>query len=197
MSLLSEAFITAQNHALRRAPWALERLRGFAGRQVVLACGSIEIRFAINDEGYLGHVRDDAPTDVRIEVPLEQLPALATGDTPKSSLHLVGDADLAETTGFVLRNLRWDLDEDLSRLIGDVAAHRLGTVARGLRKAHSRAWEGARDNAVEFLTEEAALLVTHSESEALMPALLGLRDDLARCEKRLERLTRAIASLER
>lgn len=195
MSLLSEAFITAQNHVLRRAPWALERLRGFAGRQVVLVCGSIEIRFAIDDEGYLGHVRDDAPTDVRIEVPLEQLPALAAGDTP--SLRLVGDADLAETTGFVFRNLRWDLDEDLSRLIGDVAAHRLGTVARGLRKAHARAWEGARDNAVEFLTEEAALLVTHSEPEALMPALLGLRDDLARCEKRLERLTRAIASLER
>lgn len=194
MQALNSAFVAAQNHLLKRSPWALERLRGFSGKAVVLVSGSIELRFVIDDHGYLNEVTADFPTDVRVVVPLDQLPLLAGGSSQstKASVRLEGDAELAEVIGFVFRNLRWDIEEDLSHLVGDVMAHRLGASARWARKAHLRAWEGARDNALEYLTEEAHLLVTKAETAELMQPLIALRDDLARCEKRLERISRSL-----
>ncbi|MBL8445514.1 MAG: hypothetical protein JNK52_15850 [Zoogloeaceae bacterium] len=198
MQALNSAFISAQNHLLKRSPWALERLRGFSGKAVILVSGSIELRFAVDKDGYLKQVSDDFPTDVRVVIPFDQLPLLAGGgsQSAKASFRLEGDADLAEAIGFVFRNLRWDIEEDLSHLVGDIMAHRLGVSARWAHKAHVRAWEGARDNAVEYLTEEARLLVTSAESAELMQPLLALRDDLARCEKRLERISRSLPGLQ-
>jgi hypothetical protein len=37
-----------------------------------------------------------------------------------SAATISGSADLAETLGFVFRNLRWDIEHDLSRVLGDI-----------------------------------------------------------------------------
>jgi ubiquinone biosynthesis protein UbiJ len=36
---------------------------------------------------------------------------------------------------WLVDNVRWDLEEDLSRVIGDVPAHALGEVARSMVEA--------------------------------------------------------------
>lgn len=195
MRLLNSAFVFAHNHLLKRSAWALERLRGFSGKRVALAVGSIKVVFSIDDQGYLLDTGNDDGADVLIEIPLTELPFLAGNGTAagsRSTLRLDGDAELAETVGFVLRNLRWDLEEDMARLLGDVLAHRIGRAARSTHRAHLRAWESVRDNTLEYLTEETGLLLTRAQAAELTGPLIALRDDLARCEKRLERVSRTL-----
>ena len=50
--------------------------------------------------------------------------ALRTG-----TVHIEGDAEVAQTFSELLKHARPDLEEELSRVIGDVAAHQVG-VAR-------------------------------------------------------------------
>lgn len=197
MAPLTSVFVAAQNHQLGSAPWARERLRAYAGKGVTIAAGALVLHFSIGEEGYLRPVANAGASDVLIEVPLTELPALIRPGTDgvKAQLRLDGNADLAETVGFVFRNLRWDIEEDAAHFLGDIAAHRLGEALRTLRLAHMRIFEGARDNTIEYLTEEARLLVTRSDFDGLMPSLLGLRDDIARSEKRVERLSRTIRGL--
>lgn len=188
MNPIEHVFIAALNHLLQSAAWGRARLAPFAGRGASLALGPATLRFAITREGYAAS-SDDTPAAVNISLPLGALPGLiGVADAASGGVRLEGDAEFAEALGFVLRNLRWDAEEDLSRLVGDIAAHRVGEGARAAARAHTRAWQGLRDNLVEYLVEDGALLVTRQELAALAAELVTLRDDLARCEKRVERL---------
>lgn len=190
MNPIEHAFIAALNHLLQSAAWARTRLAPFADRGASLTLGPATLRFMVSAEGY-AVVADDTPPAVKISLPLEALPGLVglTGATA-GGVRLEGDAEFAEALGFVLRNLRWDAEEDLSRLVGDIAAHRVGEGVRAAARLQSRAWQGLRDNLVEYLVEDGALLITRAQLSTHGAELVTLRDDLARCEKRIERLER-------
>ena len=61
-----------------------------------------------------------------------------------------GDAEFAQEVSFLARNLTWDVEEDLSRVVGDIAAHRIVQGARQARdwgrEAAQRARARARPN---------------------------------------------------
>ncbi|MBO1996937.1 hypothetical protein J4714_13925 [Staphylococcus epidermidis] len=58
------------------------------------------------------------------------------GDKP--SIRIEGDVQFAAEINWLVDNIKWDVEEDLARLIGDVPAHTLGKFARmaaqGLRQ---------------------------------------------------------------
>lgn len=196
MNPIEHAFIAALNHLLHAAAWARTRLAPFADRSACLVLGPATIRFMVNSEGYAVACDDTAPA-VNISLPLQALPGLVgiAESAASGGVRLEGDAEFAEALGFVLRNLRWDAEEDLSRIIGDIAAHRVGQGVRSLAAAHARAWQGLRDNLVEYLAEDGAMLATRPQLSALAAELITLRDDLARCEKRVDRLVHAPSGL--
>ena len=76
-----------------------------------------------------------AGTTVSISLPADA-PLRDLIDRPSlfASGRISGSAELAECLGFVFRNLRWGAENDLSRLVGDIAARRL--VAGGKQLAH-------------------------------------------------------------
>jgi ubiquinone biosynthesis protein UbiJ len=46
-----------------------------------------------------------------------------------------GDVQLAAEVNWLTDHVRWDVEEDLARLMGDAPAHALGTAARSLALA--------------------------------------------------------------
>jgi ubiquinone biosynthesis protein UbiJ len=50
------------------------------------------------------------------------------GDKP--AIQIVGDVQLASEVNWLIENVRWDVEEDLSRIVGDAPAHAMGQVAR-------------------------------------------------------------------
>jgi len=105
-----------------------------------------------------------------------------------SAVRIDGNAEFADALGFVFRNLRWDVEEDLSRLVGDILARRTVLGAQSLRVGASRTWQALGGNLAEYLTDERPLLVARDALDAHGDELSRLRDDLARLEKRAERL---------
>lgn len=185
--------LAAINHLLARADWARERLAAHAGRCARLHAEPVELLFEIDNEGYLVAAERDVEPGVTLSLPLSALPGLVGGDANKAmnAVRIEGNAELADTLGFVFRNLRWDAEEDLSRLFGDIVAHRMILGAGSLRQMHARAWAGLTGNLAEYLAEEQRALVTHGALAALADELRALRDDLARLDKRVGRLTAA------
>ena len=47
-------------------------------------------------------------------------------------MKIEGDVQLAAEMGWLAENLRWDAEEDLSRLIGDAPAHAIAEAGRRL-----------------------------------------------------------------
>ena len=82
--------------------------------------------------------------------------------------------------------------DNLSRVVGDVAASRLEKLARGVLGVKGEiAWRLA-ENWIEHLREEAPLLAKKQQVEGFVHAVDTLRDDTARLEKRLAVLEAAV-----
>lgn len=106
------------------------------------------------------------------------------------SVHIEGDAEVAQTFSELLKHARPDLEEELSRLVGDVAAHQVGTAARSLLQFAQRAATTFSQNVSEYLQEEGRDVPSHTEAEEFMAAVDKLRDDVDRIEARIAMLER-------
>ena len=186
------------NRVLSDYPLARDRLRAHAGKTVAAKVGPLDMIMRVSDHGEMemvgeGGVRGEnqAVPDVSFQIPLALLPRLARGDESAfSEVVFTGDGELAATFSMVARNVEWDIEEDLSHLVGDIAAHRIVGTAKSFGGWTQDANTRLMANLAEYLTEERRSFITRRELEELAIANEALRDDLARFAVRLNKLAR-------
>ena len=106
------------------------------------------------------------------------------------SIHIQGDAEVAQAFSELLKQAQPDLEEELSRVIGDVAAHQVGNAARAAFGFGRRAIDTLTQNVAEYLQEEGRDLPTRTEADEFVAGVDKLRDDVARLEARLAQLNK-------
>ena len=104
------------------------------------------------------------------------------------SIELSGDAETAQSFQRLLADGKPDIEEELSSVFGDVAAHGLGDIARNVSRWGKKAHETVRQNVREYLQEESRALPSRYEVDAFRQQAETLRDDVERFEARLRRL---------
>ena len=164
------AFCFLLNGLLDRERWARERLARFVGQ-------ALELRLPL-----LPPLRVYVAPGGRVE---------AGGPQPAAVITLSGidgSGALAEELRQLARHLRPDVEEELSRLVGDVAAQRIGdgvrAIARWQRDAAVRAGEALAD----YVIDERKMLVRRAELAALAADIARLTRALAALEQRIARL---------
>jgi ubiquinone biosynthesis protein UbiJ len=182
------AFCFLLNHLLAAEPWARERLAPFAGETLELRAPPLPaLRFSILPGGTL-QAGGTTPGLVMTLKP-ELLGALGRGE--EHALRAVavdGNAKLAAEVLVLARQLRWDVEEDLSRLFGDIAAHRLAEAGRSFVAWHLDAAQRLAAAVTDYATDEKQFLARRAELDTLAESVARLRDAIARLDKRLERL---------
>jgi ubiquinone biosynthesis protein UbiJ len=96
-----------------------------------------------------------------------------------------GDALVAQQFQRLLRYGRPDLEEELSTVIGDVAAHGVGEFVRGAVRWVDETRRTMGENVGEYLQEESRAVPCRHEVDAFRKDVNELRDDVARFEARL------------
>ena len=168
-------------------PWARARLVPFAGETVEFtAPPAPPLRLAIGDGGRIAP-GEAAPT-LRFSLRAGALSTLAAGgDEPLlRAFDVSGNAQLASEILLLARHLRWDAEEHLSGLVGDVLAHRIAGAANAVAAWHLDAARRLAENVVEYAIEERRLLVPRGEFGVFTADVAQLRDRVARLAKRLE-----------
>jgi ubiquinone biosynthesis protein UbiJ len=103
-------------------------------------------------------------------------------------VEMSGDAATAQRFQKLLGLAQPDVEEELSRIIGDVAAHQIAEVARGVGKWARDARRTMGGNIREYLQEESRDVPTRYEVERFSQQVGTLRDDVERVAARLSRL---------
>jgi ubiquinone biosynthesis protein UbiJ len=177
------------NHLIQSESWAQERLRMHAGAKFLVDSGPLKVSLAIDDNG-LFHMTDAAATpDVTLTLPADAVvKALFERDKLFSSVRLGGVVDVAESLAFVFRNLKWDAEADLARVVGDIAARRLALFGQALAKGLQDGLHKLAENGKEYIVEDSALLPPERDLAAFGNAVEQLRADVAGLEQRISRL---------
>ena len=122
------------NHVLQQEPPAQDRLLRQKGRVVHVRWGVFAIDLIVTPAGLVDRAPAGAKHDLLLSVatesPLAIMQSVMAGKPPPVKIE--GDVQLAAEVGWLAENLRWDAEEDLSRVIGDVPAHALAEIGRRL-----------------------------------------------------------------
>jgi len=189
MPMRVPAFTGPVNHLLRANSWALERLAPHAGRVACFDNGPISVMMMVAANGEVADAAQDAVPDVTIRMtPGLMLRILARDAMAWGGVKVEGNAEFAVAIHHVVSNLRWDFEEDLSRVVGDIAAHRMVTTGRKLDQWGRQSADNLARSFSEYWTEEQPLIASKHEVEAFVRDVDVLRDDVARLEKRVEGL---------
>jgi ubiquinone biosynthesis protein UbiJ len=182
------AFCFLLNRLLAAEPWARLRLAPFAGETVELRAPPLPaLRFGILPGGSVE--AGDAVPGLLMTLKPEFLAGLARGEEHAlRSVDVEGNAKLAAELLVLVRHLRWDAEEELSRLFGDVTAHRLAQAGRAFAAWHLDAAQRLAAAIADYATDEKQLLARRAELDALAESVARLRDAIARLDKRVERL---------
>lgn len=185
--------VRALNALLKREAWARDRLARHAGKTVRLTLGGFTLSLTIDSEG-MADVADSAivpDVTLTVEPGKLSLPSLMPGaqapDVAEAT-HISGDAALAQVVADLAKQLRWDPEDDLARVVGDIGATRLVGSARALVTGARTTGEHLAQNISEYLAEESGML-------AGRPALEQWRQDLASVNTQADVLARHTAAL--
>ena len=139
------------NHVLMQEKEAMARLARQKGRVVLFQWREFSFKLQLTPAGLLDLAAADSPSDLTLAV-IETSPtallqtALAGGKPP---VRIEGDVQLAAEVNWLVDHVRWDVEEDLARLIGDAPAHGLAQAVRravdSLRQWRQPAASGASE----------------------------------------------------
>jgi ubiquinone biosynthesis protein UbiJ len=180
---------SAINHLLAQEPWARNKLAAHQGKIACFDVAVLRVSLLVNADGMLSTAPEGAAAHVTIKVKPEQLPQiLQHRDRAFSYVTVEGDADFANTISQVSQSLQWEAEEDLSKLVGDIAAARLVSGAKSAFRTMKSTQQALAENVAEYLLEEKAVLVRPQEIKEFSADVVKLRDDVERFAKRIEKL---------
>ena len=182
---------SALNHLLSQSGWALTRLAKFAGKTARFNIAPFSFAYTVRNDGTVRTADEGASADASCNISPSLLPRLALKDeTAFAQIQSSGDAAMLAEIFYLSRNLRWDAAEDLSRVTGDIAAERMVHMAN---TAHQQIRDSAlnfTEAFAEYWTEERPLVAKSTHINHFVQQVDALRDDVARLEQRINRLTR-------
>jgi ubiquinone biosynthesis accessory factor UbiJ len=189
--MLTQAIENLLNRNLPRSPRALELCESLKGKTVAVDArplGWTLVIEALGSSVRLSKTLGDREPDASIAGSLMSL-ALLAGPEPeevirRGDVRIAGDAEIAQKFRELAMLLKPDVEEELSRLIGDTPAHQALRFARMAAGFGRRTAETTVRNVAEYLAHERRDLVPRAEAEDFYRNVENLRADLDRLEAR-------------
>jgi ubiquinone biosynthesis accessory factor UbiJ len=128
------------NHVLMQEPEATKRLVRHKSQSVQMKWRELDLHLLITPAGLFDLALPSMKPDLLLEVlpqsPLELVQSLFQGKKP--DVRVEGDVQLAAEINWLADHVRWDVEEDLSRIVGDVPARMMTQFAQQVREAINR-----------------------------------------------------------
>lgn len=182
-------------HITQQNNWARPYLMAFAGQVICFDFSLMRAHLIILEDGSLAVAPSQTQTNATVHIPPSLGMRLIAGDAQaKSLIKIEGDIHLATEVSKVLQQMRWDIEEDISHVVGDIAAFKLGEVSQSMFAQVKKQSTDLADMVTEFWQEEKNILAKKTHVTQFNDSVDTLRHDVERFEKRIEKLAQLIAT---
>ncbi len=177
------------NHLVTQNQWARGELLPFSGKTMGFNMSPASANLTILEDGGLAMAGESLNVDASIHLsPSLALRLFAKDTDAMSQVRIEGDTELAKAMAKVLQNMKWDYEEDLSRVIGDIPANKISAFAKSTAQEAKQQAVNFAEMAAEYWQEESPLIAKKRHVEDFVKKVDVLRDDVERLEKRLAKL---------
>lgn len=176
-------------HLIAQNNWAKHTLINHAGKVLQFEVSPIKAHLIVMEDGTLAVASDSLSADASIKISLANaLKMLAKIDSVRNELVIIGDNEFASEVGKVLSGLSWDVEEDLSHLIGESAAYESVKFAKTTCEEMKQQMLNVTEIFIDYWQEERPMLAKKYHVENFNQVVDVLRNDVARLDKKIEKL---------
>lgn len=182
-------------HITNQNNWSRPYLVAFAGKVVQFDFSLLKANLIILEDGSLSLAGETAIADAVIHLPPSlAMRLMAQDESAKMQIKIDGDTHLATELSKVLQQMRWDIEEDLSHLMGDIAANKLVTGTQKVAQETKRQTLNLAEMLSEYWQEEKLVIAKKWQVEKFVHDVDSLKSDMARFEKKLQKLTKSASN---
>lgn len=187
--MLETLAVPVINRVLRGNTWALDKLRPHAGKTVYFSSPPFSLHVEVTEAGEVVAAPADASAALTIVAsPGAMLRLIARDEEAWKALEVSGDIHLAAAIDQVRRGVVWDYEEDLSRVFGDIAAHRMAGALRELDRWGRATLTNLGLSLAEYATYEQPVVASAPALRGFSRDVDQLRDDVSRLQERIAAL---------
>ncbi|MDU0809807.1 MAG: sterol-binding protein [Burkholderia sp.] len=192
IDFLSKFFVIIVNHLLFQETWARDCLIPYSRKIAHIKLTPISIIFIVQRDGYLSIINENDinRVDASIIFTGNVVTSFINGGWPllMKQVKIDGDVQFLKEIVKLGRYLRWDLEEDLAKLIGDECAYRIITLAHDIGLCASRISRNIVNSLTEYWLDENPKLVRRVVYRDFIIELSRICAMLIKIEKQIDRL---------
>ncbi len=188
---------TVLQHLMQQNQWSAPQLRPYAHQTIALDFKVARAHLTILADGSLAVAADSAVPEATLHLPPSLVMRLLRQEADAHSLvKIEGDAALGMAVGKHLATLRWDVEQDLSLLVGDMAAYEIVQFSQQQFSALQAQGRNLAEMLSEYVQEEHPLVAKKQAISQFNQAVDALREDTDRLHARVDRLMARLAPTE-
>ena len=180
------------NHILFQNDWMSTRLKKFHNKTILIKISELSIYFSVNKKGLLEHIGHVKNPDASISMPIKSLINQILHKENKD-ITIKGDIDLAREVSEILKKIKWDVEEDLSKIIGDVAANRVGILGEKVLNESKKITISIAEAFKEYWEEEKPLIAKKNRVHQFLAEIDNISEDVERIEAKINSLALKIS----
>src|SRR5687768_9917180 len=165
--MLASAAIAPLNHMLRGESWARKRLQPCAGKTARFRVPPFfDLAVVIQPTGEVAAAPGVAGNDATLTIMPGLLPRLLVHDEAAyREVRISGDSMFGREILEIGQNLRWDVEQDLSDVMGDILARRVVRAGESLIQWHNETLHNLSQALMEYLIEEQPVLARPTDMQ--------------------------------
>jgi len=172
------------DHLLSQNDWMKTKLIDHKNKVVVIEISGLKLIFKIDENGLLHSVNESEKFDCIIKLTVNDFITQLTNKN-NSNVSIKGDLELANQISQVLRKIEWDIEDDLSKYIGDIPAIQTTKVLKKIITNSQKNLGNITGALLEYWQEENKILTKKRNVEIFNSEVDKIVEDTERLEAKI------------
>ena len=179
------------DHLLSQNDWMQTKLIDHKNKVVVIEISSIKLILKIDEKGLLHSLNETKEFDCIIKLTVNDFINQLINKN-NGNISIKGDLELAHQVSQVLKRIEWDVEEDLSRYIGDIPAIQATKVLKKIVTNSQKNISNITGALLEYWQEENKILTKKRHVEIFNSEVDKIVEDTERLEAKIKKIVEKI-----
>ena len=173
------------NHLLSQNDWMQSKLVNHKDKIVVIEISGFKLVLRVDENGLLQSINNSENFDCFIKLTANDFINQLINNN-NGNISIKGDLELANQVSQVLKKIEWDVEEDLSRYIGDIPAIQTTKILKQVITSSQKNIKNITGALLEYWQEENKILTKKRNVEIFYSEVDKIFEDTERLEARIK-----------